>query len=357
MEDNPNLTVHDADARPFLRRTDERYDLIIVDAYHQPYVPFYLATREFFRLARERLAPGGIVALNVASVPGRRQPPRRDRRHAHARVRVGRRLAGAPLQQDPARLRRAQRVRPHPAGGRGAGAAAARAAARPSAAACDDEGGAAVDGRPRAGRVGDRPDDRRVRRARRRARRGLPADAAVRLLRADGPLIRVGHRGAARSRPRTRCGRSRRRSTHGVDAIEFDVLDARAGPLVLGHSLAELAPDAGDARRGARLPRGPRRRRPRRPEADDAAGRGRGRARAARRRRAGGRQLVPPAEPAGDRGARAGAPDRLHLPGGPLRRLEAPRDEARDPARHARAPARDRRADPGDDRARRRARR
>ncbi|HEX4929735.1 MAG TPA: fused MFS/spermidine synthase [Gaiellaceae bacterium] len=70
LEDNPRLTVHDADARPFLRRTDERYDLIVVDAYHQPYVPFYLATREFFRLARERLEPGGILALNVASVPG-----------------------------------------------------------------------------------------------------------------------------------------------------------------------------------------------------------------------------------------------------------------------------------------------
>ncbi|HUH16231.1 MAG TPA: fused MFS/spermidine synthase [Gaiellaceae bacterium] len=70
MEDNPRLRVHDADARPFLRRTRERYDLIVVDAYHQPYVPFYLATREFFRLARERLEPGGILALNVASVPG-----------------------------------------------------------------------------------------------------------------------------------------------------------------------------------------------------------------------------------------------------------------------------------------------
>jgi spermidine synthase len=69
LEDNPRLTVHDADARPFLRRSDERYDLIVVDAYHQPYVPFYLATREFFELVRERLAPGGIVALNVASVP------------------------------------------------------------------------------------------------------------------------------------------------------------------------------------------------------------------------------------------------------------------------------------------------
>jgi spermidine synthase len=69
MDAIPQLTVHDADARPYLRSTDERYDLIVVDAYHQPYVPFYLATREFFALVRDRLAPGGIVALNVAAVP------------------------------------------------------------------------------------------------------------------------------------------------------------------------------------------------------------------------------------------------------------------------------------------------
>ena len=68
MGDNPRLTDHDADARPFLRRR-RRYDLIYVDAYHQPYVPFYLATREFFQLVRERLEPGGIVALNVARCP------------------------------------------------------------------------------------------------------------------------------------------------------------------------------------------------------------------------------------------------------------------------------------------------
>jgi hypothetical protein len=69
MGDNPRLTVHDVDARPFLRASDGRYDLIVVDAYRQPYVPFYLATREFFRLVREHLTPGGIVALNVAAVP------------------------------------------------------------------------------------------------------------------------------------------------------------------------------------------------------------------------------------------------------------------------------------------------
>jgi spermidine synthase len=66
----PRLTVHNADARPFLQATTQRYDLIMIDAYRQPYVPFYLATREFFALCRARLAAGGIVALNVSTVPG-----------------------------------------------------------------------------------------------------------------------------------------------------------------------------------------------------------------------------------------------------------------------------------------------
>ena len=69
LDDNPRLRVITADARPFLRRTDEHYDLIVVDAYRPPYVPFYLATREFFRLARSRLAPGGAIVLNVGSTP------------------------------------------------------------------------------------------------------------------------------------------------------------------------------------------------------------------------------------------------------------------------------------------------
>jgi hypothetical protein len=77
LGDNPRLRVITADARPFLRRTRDRYDLIVVDAYRQPYVPFYLATREFFRLVRERLTPGGIVVLNVAAVPD-------DKRLVHA---------------------------------------------------------------------------------------------------------------------------------------------------------------------------------------------------------------------------------------------------------------------------------
>ena len=69
LGENLRLRVHTADARPFLRRANGRYDLVFVDAYRPPYVPFYLATREFFRLVRAHLRPGGIVALNVATVP------------------------------------------------------------------------------------------------------------------------------------------------------------------------------------------------------------------------------------------------------------------------------------------------
>ena len=70
LDDNPRLRVVTADARPFLLNSDQRYDLIFIDAYRQPYVPFYLTTREFFELAREHLQPDGVIALNVSTTPG-----------------------------------------------------------------------------------------------------------------------------------------------------------------------------------------------------------------------------------------------------------------------------------------------
>jgi spermidine synthase len=69
LRERPGVRFVTADARPFLRRATQRYDAIFIDAYRQPYIPFYLATREFFRLVRDHLTPGGIVALNVAAVP------------------------------------------------------------------------------------------------------------------------------------------------------------------------------------------------------------------------------------------------------------------------------------------------
>jgi spermidine synthase len=66
----PHLRTFAEDARPYMRRTGERYDAIFVDAYRQPYIPFYLATSEFFRLCRERLRSGGVVVINVGHPAG-----------------------------------------------------------------------------------------------------------------------------------------------------------------------------------------------------------------------------------------------------------------------------------------------
>jgi spermidine synthase len=67
---NPRLHLYHEDARPFLRRIDARYDVISVDAYRQPYIPFYLATKEFFELCRERLSDGGILVVNAGHPEG-----------------------------------------------------------------------------------------------------------------------------------------------------------------------------------------------------------------------------------------------------------------------------------------------
>jgi len=70
---NPRMRVFAEDARPWLERSDGGYDEIMVDAYRQPYIPFYLATREFFELTRDRLAPGGLVIVNVGHPEGARE--------------------------------------------------------------------------------------------------------------------------------------------------------------------------------------------------------------------------------------------------------------------------------------------
>jgi spermidine synthase len=67
---NPRLHLYHEDARPFLRRIDSRYDVISVDAYRQPYIPFYLTTVEFFESVRDKLAPGGVLIVNVGHPEG-----------------------------------------------------------------------------------------------------------------------------------------------------------------------------------------------------------------------------------------------------------------------------------------------
>ena len=66
----PRLHVYTADARPWLEMSKAHYDAIFLDAYRQPYIPFYLVTREFFALIRSHLNPGGVVIVNVGHIPG-----------------------------------------------------------------------------------------------------------------------------------------------------------------------------------------------------------------------------------------------------------------------------------------------
>ena len=68
----PNLNTVAQDGRAYLARlpAGQRYDVIAVDAYRPPYVPFHLATREFFELCRAHLSEQGVVAINAARVQG-----------------------------------------------------------------------------------------------------------------------------------------------------------------------------------------------------------------------------------------------------------------------------------------------
>lgn len=58
----------------------------------------------------------------------------------------------------------------------------------------------------------------------------------MRLLRGEGPPIRVGHRGAAALAPENTLEAFEVALDAGMEAIEFDVLDLVGGPLVLAHS-------------------------------------------------------------------------------------------------------------------------
>jgi spermidine synthase len=65
IKEEPNFQVVNRDGRLFLQESKEHYDLILIDAYRGPFVPFHLLTREFYQIVKEHLADGGVVAQNV----------------------------------------------------------------------------------------------------------------------------------------------------------------------------------------------------------------------------------------------------------------------------------------------------
>jgi predicted membrane-bound spermidine synthase len=61
----PNFHPFAQDGRYFLATSAKKWDVICIDAYRPPYIPFHLTTREFFQLVGGHLTEQGVVALNA----------------------------------------------------------------------------------------------------------------------------------------------------------------------------------------------------------------------------------------------------------------------------------------------------
>jgi predicted membrane-bound spermidine synthase len=69
----PNLNVIVQDGRWGLARTARQYQIISVDAYRPPYIPWHLTTKEFFQEVRNRLTEDGVLVINVGRGPDDRR--------------------------------------------------------------------------------------------------------------------------------------------------------------------------------------------------------------------------------------------------------------------------------------------
>lgn len=65
----PNIQVIVGDGRYELNRLDGPYDIITIDAYKVPYIPWHLTTQEYFQEVRAQLTENGVIAINVGRAP------------------------------------------------------------------------------------------------------------------------------------------------------------------------------------------------------------------------------------------------------------------------------------------------
>ncbi len=61
----PQLRTLVGDGRFLLNSMEGHYDVIAIDAYRPPYIPWHLTTVEFFAEVKDRLSDDGVVAINV----------------------------------------------------------------------------------------------------------------------------------------------------------------------------------------------------------------------------------------------------------------------------------------------------
>lgn len=62
---NPAIPVHVEDARYFLINTKQRYDFMVLDVFNGDTTPGHLLSVEAMRLAKQRLSPNGVLAINL----------------------------------------------------------------------------------------------------------------------------------------------------------------------------------------------------------------------------------------------------------------------------------------------------
>jgi spermidine synthase len=65
LKKSENLDIVEQDGRIYLTRNKEKHDIIIVDAYRGPFVPFHLLTKQFYELSAKRLNEGGVMVQNI----------------------------------------------------------------------------------------------------------------------------------------------------------------------------------------------------------------------------------------------------------------------------------------------------
>ncbi len=71
--DLPNLNVIIQDGRYGLAHSNKQYDIISVDAYRPPYIPWQMTTVEFFQMVKEHLTPSGVMVINAGIAPNDRR--------------------------------------------------------------------------------------------------------------------------------------------------------------------------------------------------------------------------------------------------------------------------------------------
>lgn len=73
FKEDPKLKVHIDDGRVFVKKAVKAgvpYDLVMLDAFEDDYIPEHLLTREFLLEIKSIMTPGGVIAANTFSSSG-----------------------------------------------------------------------------------------------------------------------------------------------------------------------------------------------------------------------------------------------------------------------------------------------